>query len=118
MSTQPFEAGPPGQAPTTSPAKPESAEAAAFTASSGYRAYVLFTLFVVYGLSYVDRQILSILMEPIRTEFNFSDMQLGLLSGVAFAIFYTTLGIPIARLADSYSRVNIIAISLLVWSTA
>lgn len=118
MSTQPFEASPQAQAPTTSLAKPESAATTTFTASNGYRAYVLFTLFVVYGLSYVDRQILSILMEPIRTEFDFSDMQLGLLSGVAFAIFYTTLGIPIARLADSHSRVNIIALSLLVWSTA
>ncbi len=91
---------------------------ASFQASSAYRYYVLWLLFIVYGLSYVDRQILSILMEPIRQEFNFSDMQLGLLSGVAFAIFYTTLGIPIARLADHFSRVNIIAISLLVWSAA
>jgi MFS family permease len=69
-------------------------------------------------LSYVDRQILSILMEPIRQEFDFSDTQLGLLSGVAFAIFYATLGIPIARYADRHSRVNIIAVSLLVWSVA
>ena len=92
--------------------------ASGFVATSAYRNYVLFILFVVYGLSYVDRQILSILMEPIRIEFGFSDMQLGLLSGVAFAIFYATLGIPIARLADRHSRVNIIAISLVVWSVA
>jgi len=89
-----------------------------FVASTAYRNYVLFILFVVYGLSYVDRQILSILMEPIRKEFEFSDMQLGLLSGVAFAIFYVTLGLPIARWADRHSRVNIITISLLVWSVA
>lgn len=92
--------------------------ASSFAVSDTYRNYVLFILFVVYGLSYVDRQILSILMEPIRKEFNFGDMQLGLLSGVAFAIFYATLGIPIARFADRHSRVNIIAISLLVWSVA
>jgi MFS family permease len=117
MSTQPFEAGTQPSATTT--AKPASPSAAAtFTASNSYRSYALWLLFMVYGLSYVDRQILSILMEPIRTEFDFSDMQLGLLSGVAFAIFYTTLGIPIARLADFYSRTNIIALSLLVWSTA
>jgi MFS family permease len=95
---------------------PESA--AKFAVSDGYRNYVLFLLFLVYGLSYVDRQILSILMEPIRQEFNFGDTELGVLGGVAFAIFYATLGIPIARFADRHSRVNIIAMSLLVWSVA
>jgi MFS family permease len=92
--------------------------AAKFAVSDGYRNYVLFLLFLVYGLSYVDRQILSILMEPIRQEFNFGDTELGVLGGVAFAIFYATLGIPIARFADRHSRVNIIAMSLLVWSVA
>jgi MFS family permease len=95
-----------------------SGNASTFTASEGYRSYALGLLFVVYGLSYVDRQILSILMEPIRLEFNFSDMQLGLLSGAAFAVFYATLGIPIARYADHHNRVTIIALSLLVWSAA
>lgn len=89
-----------------------------FAVSDRYRNYVLFILFSVYGLSYVDRQILSILLEPIRKEFNFGDTELGLLSGLAFAIFYATLGIPIARFADRYSRVNIITISLLLWSAA
>jgi len=89
-----------------------------FTASNGYRNYVLFILFVVYGLSYVDRQILSNLIEPIRKEYGFTDFQMGMLSGTAFAIFYATLGIPIARFADRHSRVNIIAISLVVWSAA
>lgn len=98
-----------GQTPSTG---------ATFTASDRYRNYVLFLLFLVYGLSYVDRQILSILMEPIRKEFNFGDTELGLLSGVAFAIFYATLGIPIARFADRHSRVNIITASLLIWSIA
>jgi MFS family permease len=92
--------------------------AAKFAVSDRYRNYVLFLLFLVYGLSYVDRQILSILMEPIRQEFNFGDTELGVLGGVAFAIFYATLGIPIARFADRHSRVNIIAMSLLVWSVA
>jgi MFS family permease len=89
-----------------------------FSASENYRGYVLFILFVVYGLSYVDRQILSNLIEPIRKEYNFGDMQMGLLSGFAFAIFYATLGIPIARFADRHSRVNIITASLVVWSVA
>lgn len=95
-----------------------STKASAFAVSDGYRNYVLFVLFIIYGLSFVDRQILSTLMEPIRKEFDFNDTQLGLLSGVAFAIFYATLGIPIARFADRYSRVNIITISLVVWSAA
>jgi len=97
---------------------PTPRNASTFAVTDAYRNYVLFILFVVYGLSYVDRQILSILMEPIRKEFNFGDMELGLLSGVAFAIFYATLGIPIARFADRHSRVNIITASLLVWSIA
>jgi MFS family permease len=92
--------------------------ASTFAVSKGYRSYVLFILFSVYGLSYVDRQILSILMEPIRKEFNFGDTQLGLLSGMAFAIFYATLGIPIARFADRHNRVTIIAASLALWSIA
>jgi len=120
MSTQPFSGADPPHS-TAAAVKPDSStepNAATFTASSAYRSYVLWLLFVVYGLSFVDRQILSTLMEPIRLEFKFSDTQLGMLSGVAFAIFYATLGIPIARYADSHSRVNIIAISLLVWSAA
>jgi MFS family permease len=99
---------------STQPTTPAST----FVASDRYRNYVLFILFVVYGLSYVDRQILSNLIEPIRKEYGFTDFQMGMLSGTAFAIFYATLGIPIARLADRYSRVNIIAISLVVWSAA
>jgi MFS family permease len=92
--------------------------ASGFSASNNYRNYVLFILFVVYGLSYVDRQILSNLIEPIRKEYGFTDMQMGLLSGTAFAVFYATLGIPIARFADRHSRVNIITASLVVWSIA
>jgi MFS family permease len=106
---------------TAAQVKPDDAIAAGlapFSVSNGYRSYVLWVLFVIYGLSFVDRQILSTLMEPIKHDFQFSDTQLGMLSGVAFAIFYATLGIPIARYADSHSRINIITISLLVWSAA
>jgi sugar phosphate permease len=78
--------------------------ASGFTASNNYRNYVLFILFVVYGMSYVDRQILSNLIEPIRNEYGFTDMQSGMLSGTAFAIFYAILGIPIARFADRQDR--------------
>ena len=81
-----------------------------------YRQYVLGILLVVYVFNFIDRQILSILLEPIRKDLGLSDTQLGFLSGVAFAIFYATLGIPIARLADRSSRVNVISWSLAAWS--
>jgi MFS family permease len=84
--------------------------------SAGYVRYVIGILTVVYVFNFMDRQILSILMQPIKMEMQLSDTQLGFLSGVAFALFYATLGVPIARLADQYSRVNIITICLSIWS--
>jgi MFS family permease len=87
-----------------------------FAVSEGYRRYVLGLLFVVYVVNFVDRSILNILLEPIKREFHPSDTALGFLSGVAFAIFYATLGIPIARWADRGVRRDIIALSLFVWS--
>lgn len=82
------------------------------------RWYMLFVLTLTYAFSVMDRQILSILLEDLRAEFLLSDTQLGLLSGIAFALFYATLGIPIARLADRSHRVNIISIAVAVWSVA
>ena len=61
-----------------------------------YRAWVLFILVVVYTFNFIDRQILSILKEPIKDEFGLSDGDLGLLGGWAFALFYAFMGIPIA----------------------
>jgi MFS family permease len=87
-----------------------------FKVSDGYRWYVVWLLFAVYVLNFVDRQILTILVEPIRKEFDFSDTQMGLLGGFAFAVVYSVLGIPIARLADRKNRVTIISIALFVWS--
>lgn len=80
--------------------------------------YALGLLVVVYACNFIDRQILTILMEPIRKELQLTDTQLGLLSGIAFALFYSTLGIPIARLADRRSRKSIIAVCLAFWSLA
>ncbi len=94
------------------------AQAGEFKVSEAYRQYVVWFLFLVYVFNFVDRQILATLMEPIKAEFRLTDTQLGLLSGLAFAVFYTTIGIPIARLADKSNRVNIIAVSLLIWSAA
>jgi predicted MFS family arabinose efflux permease len=85
-------------------------------ASPRYANYVLAILFVAYVFNFVDRQIVSILAEPIRRDLGLSDTQLGLLTGTAFALFYATLGIPIARLADLWVRRHIIAIGLALWS--
>lgn len=84
--------------------------------SQTYTRYVLGVLVVVYVFNFIDRQILAILAPAIKDELLLSDTQIGALSGVAFGIFYATLGIPIARLADRYSRVNIISICLSIWS--
>lgn len=73
-------------------------------------------LTAAYFFSYMDRQILAILQEDIRRELLLSDTQLGLLAGLAFAIFYATLGLPVARWADKGNRVNIIGIALALWS--
>ena len=84
--------------------------------SNLYRNYVLVMLTLVYVFNFIDRQVLVILQEPIKKELHLSDTQLALLSGFAFAIFYVTLGIPIASMADKRSRRNTVAISLGLWS--
>ena len=80
------------------------------------RGATLALLTAAYFFSYMDRQILAILQEDIRKDLLLSDTQLGLLAGFAFAIFYATLGLPVARLADKGNRVTIIAVALTVWS--
>lgn len=84
--------------------------------SEGYKKYVLLLLTGVYVFNFIDRQILVILQESIKSDLDLSDTQLGLLTGLAFAIFYVTVGLPIARLADRHNRKNIITISLGLWS--
>lgn len=81
-----------------------------------YRYFVLAVLTLIYALNFVDRQLLVILQEQIKVELDLSDTQLGLLSGFAFALFYVSCGIPIARWADRGVRRNIIALALTVWS--
>jgi predicted MFS family arabinose efflux permease len=85
-------------------------------ASSGYRAYVLTALVVVYAFNFIDRQIVGILAVPIKADLGLSDASLGLMGGLAFALFYTLLGIPIALLADRMSRIWIISMALALWS--
>lgn len=81
-----------------------------------YRRYAMLLLVLVFTSSHVDRQILAILLQPIKMELQLSDTQLGFLSGVAFAIFYATLGIPMAMWADRGNRRNLIALALATWS--
>lgn len=84
--------------------------------SRRYRNYVLFVLTLVYAFNFIDRQIIGILSPFIKADLGLDDAQLGWLKGIYFALLYTVMGIPIAWLADRYSRVNIIAISLTLWS--
>ena len=84
--------------------------------SARARNVTLALLTVTYFFSYMDRQILAILLEDIKADLLLNDTQLGLLSGFAFALFYATLGIPVAALADRMNRVNIISIALALWS--
>ena len=81
-----------------------------------YRNYVLLLLTITYCLNFVDRQLMTILLEPIKNEFGVSDTAMGFLTGFAFAMFYATLGVPVARLADNWSRRNVLAWSLAIWS--
>lgn len=81
-----------------------------------YARYVLGLLFAVYVMNFVDRQILAILLDPIKQDLGVSDTAMGLLTGFAFAALYTVAGIPIARLADRGSRRTVIATGVAVWS--
>lgn len=78
--------------------------------------YALGVLAIIYVLHFIDRQILTVIVEPIKQEFGASDTQMGILTGLAFALFYAVLGVPIARLSDRANRRNIIAVCCACWS--
>ncbi len=84
--------------------------------SQSARRYTLGILVVVYTFNFIDRQILAILLPAIKIEFGVEDWVLGFLAGSAFALFYATLGIPIALLADRFNRRNLLAIAVAIWS--
>ncbi len=86
--------------------------------SSGYAWYVVVLLTLAYILSYLDRWIMSLLVELIKADLDLSDTQMGLLLGFAFALFYATMGIPIGWLADRFSRRTIVGIGITVWCAA
>ena len=78
--------------------------------------YALMMLALIYIFNYIDRLLISILIEPIKLEFGVSDTMIGLLSGVAFALFYTVFGLPLGRLSDRIGRKPVIAVACIGWS--
>jgi len=84
--------------------------------SESYKSTVLWLLVLAYTFNFIDRTIIATIGQAIKVDLKLTDTQLGLLGGLAFALLYTTLGIPIARLAERTSRVNIITIAIVVWS--
>ncbi len=81
-----------------------------------YAWYVVVVLMFTYAVAFIDRQILSLLVQPIRRDLGLSDTQISLLAGFAFAVFYSVLGVPIARLADRVNRRYLIAVGVALWS--
>ncbi|MBO6636052.1 MFS transporter [Parvibaculum sp.] len=81
-----------------------------------YAWYVVGILVLAYTFSFIDRQILSLLVGPMKRDLGISDTQMSLLQGFAFAVFYCLAGLPIGRMVDSRNRVNIISIGVFVWS--
>ncbi len=104
----------PSSAQADAPATTSETEQPAW--SIGGRNYVLVLLTAVAAMNFVDRQILGVLLEPIKAEFGLPDWMLGLLTGLGFAAFYATLGIPIAALSDRKNRRNIIVICTTLFS--
>lgn len=104
----------------TDAAAPQSVERAAETQAPrltpGYTRYAVGLLLVIYIFNFLDRQVINILAEPIKRDLGLADWQIGLMSGFAFAIFYSVLGVPIARMAEHRSRPLIISGALLAWS--
>ena len=96
-------------------AAPESGET---KKSYAYEWYVVGVLMLASMVAFVDRQVITLLVEPIRNDLGISDTGVSLLMGFAFAIFYVTMGVPIARLSDRYSRRLIIALGIFLWSLA
>ena len=80
------------------------------------RWYVVLILALVYAVNIADRYVVATVLEPIRIEFNLSDAKVGWLTGVSLALFYITVGLPIARIADRSNRRNIVAIAMILWS--
>lgn len=94
----------------------DAGELKAPVASGGYKRVVLAFLVAAYTFNFIDRTIVSILGQAIKVDLKITDAQLGMLGGIAFAILYTLLGVPIARLAERFNRVSIISLAIVAWS--
>ncbi len=88
------------------------------TKSNAYAWYVVLLCMLAYIFSFIDRQILALMIEPIKADLNLSDTQFSLLHGLAFSLFYAFMGLPLAYLADRFSRPKIIAVGIIFWSIA
>src|SRR5579862_2575538 len=83
-----------------------------------YRQYLLLLLMGIFAFAMVDRLALGVVLQNIKDDLHLTDTQLGFLSGIAFALFYSVMGIPIARWADRGNRVSIISLTTALWSVA
>ena len=86
------------------------------SSSNWYRGWFLLLLVLIYASSFVDRIIVAVVGQAVKIDMSLSDFQVGLLGGLAFSVFYSVLGLPIARLADKFNRVVLISISIVAWS--
>lgn len=103
-------------APSQTTTAAATAQATPTAASLAQSWYLVFVLLLFYIFSFIDRQIIALLVEPMKRDLQISDTQIGLLQGVAFALLYCTLGIPIGRLADRMNRKSIVAAGVVIWS--
>jgi len=95
-------------------AQPQAADRPVYTNS--YKSIVLTLLVTAYTFNFIDRTIISTIGQAIKVDLKITDTQLGLLGGLYFALLYTFLGIPIARFAERFNRVNIISAAIVIWS--
>ena len=95
-----------------------SGAAARDSRSPAYAWYVVAVLMIAYVMSFIDRQIMALLIEPIRADLGLSDTQFAVVHGLAFSLFYAVMGIPIARITDRRSRPLIIFLGVFFWSIA
>ena len=86
--------------------------------SGGYKRYLLFILAIVLAFNLVDRLALGLVLQSVKADLGLNDTQLGFLTGIAFAFFYATMGIPLARWADRGNRIALISITTALWSVA
>ena len=107
---------PPTDAPYASTQASQVSQTQREEVGGPYAYYVLAVLFVVYVFNFIDRQILAILLQPIKDDLQVSDTAMGFLTGFAFAVFYAIAGLPLARIADRWVRRSLIALSIATWS--